>query len=119
MRSVALALAATVALTAPAGASARARGRGSLSLTAGRAAIARYASNLRDAVAGARPGAPMGTQVEACRKRGGVVTCLASWTFAEVRCSVQVGAVAFHGVLVEELGEATCARPVPPPQPEA
>ncbi len=87
-----------------------AHGKRTLSLVTGRAAIARYASDLRDAVAGERPDGPVGARVETCRKQGGVVTCMASWSFAEVRCSVEVGAVAFHGILVEELGEATCAR---------
>ncbi|HUA75987.1 MAG TPA: hypothetical protein VL988_14630 [Solirubrobacteraceae bacterium] len=91
---------------------------GGISLATGRAAIARYAENLRDAVAGARPDAPMQARVQDCRKRQGVVTCMASWTFAQVRCTVEVNAVADRGVLVEELGEATCARP-PAPQPAA
>jgi hypothetical protein len=93
-------------------------GKNVLSLTAGQAAITRYASNLRDAVAGARSDAPMQSQVRACRKRQRVVTCMASWTFAEVRCTVEISAVADRGVLVEELGEATCTRP-PTPQPDA
>jgi hypothetical protein len=85
-----------------------------ISLTTGRAAITRYAENLRDAVAGARPDAPMQAEVQGCRKRQGVVTCMASWTFAQVRCTVAVNAVADRGVLVEELGEATCTQPSAP-----
>lgn len=85
-------------------------GRNALSLANGRAAIARYALGLRDAVAGAQPDAPINAGVDACVKRQGVVTCMASWSFAEVRCSVEVSAVADRGILVEELGEATCAR---------
>jgi hypothetical protein len=84
-----------------------------LSLADGRAAIARYVLGLRDAVAGAQPNAPIRAGVEACRRGGGVVTCMASWTFAGTRCSVEIAAVADRGVLVEELGEATCVR-LPP-----
>lgn len=89
-------------------------GRSALSLATGRAAISRYALGLRDAVAGAQPDAPISAGVDACRRGGGVVTCMASWTFAGTRCSVEIAAVADGSVLVEELGEATCARPAPP-----
>jgi hypothetical protein len=89
-----------------------------LTLAAGRLAIDRYATNLRDAVAGARRDSPIQPQVGDCRKRQRVVTCMASWTFSQVRCTVEVSAVADRGVLVEELGEATCAQP-PASQPSA
>jgi hypothetical protein len=89
-------------------------GRSALSLAAGRAAISRYALDLRDAVAGAQPDAPISAGVDGCRRGGSVVTCMASWTFAGTRCSVEIAAVDDRGVLVEELGEATCARPASP-----
>jgi len=89
-----------------------------LSVAAGRAAISRFASNLRDAVAGDGPGTPVRAQVEACSKQVGVVVCMASWTFGNTRCSVPVGALAHRGIRVEELGEATCVR-LPEAQPSS
>lgn len=108
-------MAAIAVLATPAGAlAAGGHGRGALSLASGRTAIARYAMSLRDAVAGAQPDAPMSAVVEGCRRGGGVVTCMATWSFAGTRCSVEIAAVADRGILVEELGEATCTRPAPP-----